>query len=376
VVDAGLFAALRHHLPQLSRVEIQTKRGRYRNELSKFRYDVILHLDHEPVRKVEGRWWQWGKEVVNEETLRQKLVTEKPEIVGITGLINARVAEEVRTLELMTAEGAPATVADLHELAIKSAPGVEPEDLWSLADELGFDAEIKWGSGARDQLDLVLRRRGSAVVELLPFDPRREAQMLQEKSWARYANNPLQAEIARSLVPQLRDLLTEKLPEHMMPSAFVLLDALPLTANGKLDRRALSPPGQSRPELETTYAAPRSAAEEILATIWAEVLKLKQVGINDDFFQLGGHSLLATQVISRVRERFKLELPLRYLFDFPTVSGLAAAIATFNPGASAGTPQLITRDADREAEDLLARIDELSDEEVEALLSEALAKRS
>ncbi|MCU1267651.1 MAG: amino acid adenylation domain protein [Acidobacteria bacterium] len=378
VIDAGLFSALKNRLPQIGRVEVQVKGGRYSNELSKFRYDVILHLENEAVQQVEGRWWQWGKEVANADALRQKLMTEKPAIVGLTGIVNVRVAEEVRALELMTAEEAPPTVADLRRLLAESAVAgaIEPEDLWLLADELGYEGEVKWGSGGRDQLDLVLRRRGTPVVDLAPFDQRREAQMLQEKSWSRYANNPLQAELARSLVPELRQLLTEKLPEHMMPSAFVLLDALPLTANGKLNRRALPPPGQSRPELETTYVAPRTAAEEMLATIWAEVLKLKQVGINDDFFQLGGHSLLATQVISRVRERFKLELPLRYLFDFPTVTGLAAAITTFDQGSTANTPRPITRDADREAEELLARIDQLTDEEVEALLSETLAKRS
>ena len=166
-------------------------------------------------------------------------------------------------------------------------------------------------------------------------------------------------------------MLEEKLPEHMMPSAFVLLDAMPLTANGKLNRRALPMPGSSRPELETDYVAPRTPAEETLATIWAEVLKLKQIGVNDDFFQLGGHSLLATQVISRVRERFRIELPLRYLFEFPTVAGLAVGIVEFERNVATNRPTAITRDTDQ-AGDLLARIDELTDEQVEALLSETL----
>jgi acyl carrier protein len=186
----------------------------------------------------------------------------------------------------------------------------------------------------------------------------------------------LQAEIARNLVPELRRLLTEKLPEHMMPSAFVLLDALPLTANGKINRRALPAPGQTRPELEADYVAPRTPTEELLAMIWSEVLKLKQIGVNDDFFELGGHSLLATQVISRVRERFRIELPLRYLFEFSTVAGLASAVDDFDKTAAVHAPSVITRDSDRRAEDLLATIDELSDEQVEALLGETLAENA
>ena len=198
------------------------------------------------------------------------------------------------------------------------------------APKLGYEVELKWGVGSRDYCDLVLRRRDTSVVELAPLDHRREELKFNEKSWNRYANNPLQAEIARNLVPELRRMLVEKLPEHMMPSAFVLLDALPLTANGKLNRRALPAPGVSRPDMEADYVAPRTPTEELLAEIWSEVLKLKQIGVNDDFFQLGGHSLLATQVISRVRERFRIELPLRYLFEFSTVAGLASAVDDFD----------------------------------------------
>jgi acyl carrier protein len=112
----------------------------------------------------------------------------------------------------------------------------------------------------------------------------------------------------------------------MVPSAFVFLDSLPLTPNGKLDRKALPAPDHSRPELDDAFAAPRTPVEEILANIWAEVLKLDKVGIHDNFFDLGGHSLLATQLISRVRDAFKLDLPLRSLFEAPTIYGLAQRV--------------------------------------------------
>ena len=121
----------------------------------------------------------------------------------------------------------------------------------------------------------------------------------------------------------LRSFLQHKLPDYMVPSAFMFLDSLPLTPNGKLDRKALPAPDQSRPELDDTFAAPRTPVEKILANIWAEVLKLDQVGIHDNFFHLGGHSLLATQLVSRVRDAFKVDLPLRTLFEAPTIQGLA-----------------------------------------------------
>jgi amino acid adenylation domain-containing protein len=125
---------------------------------------------------------------------------------------------------------------------------------------------------------------------------------------------------------ELRSFVQQKLPEYMVPSVFMFLDVLPLTPNGKLDRNALPAPDQSRPELEETYTAPRTPTEEMLAEIWAEVLKIEKVGVHDNFFNLGGHSLLATQVMSRIREAFGTDIPLRALFEKPTIEELAIAL--------------------------------------------------
>ncbi|MEH2230338.1 MAG: non-ribosomal peptide synthase/polyketide synthase [Nostoc sp.] len=126
-------------------------------------------------------------------------------------------------------------------------------------------------------------------------------------------------------VSELRSFLKEKLPEYMVPSAIVILEALPLTPSGKVDRRALPAP-DLHSQLSDKYVAPRSPNEELLAQIWAHVLKVEQVGINDNFFELGGHSLLATQLVSRIRNIFKVELALRELFAAPTVAQLAHLI--------------------------------------------------
>jgi acyl carrier protein len=110
----------------------------------------------------------------------------------------------------------------------------------------------------------------------------------------------------------------------MVPSVLVVLEALPLTANGKLDRKALPAPDAIASAEE--YVAPRTPVEEVLAGIYGEVLKLEQVSINDNFFELGGHSLLATRLVSKIREAFQIELPLRRVFETPTVAGLAVTV--------------------------------------------------
>ncbi len=124
---------------------------------------------------------------------------------------------------------------------------------------------------------------------------------------------------------ELRAQLKKVLPEYMVPAAFVFLDALPLTPNGKVDRKALPAPDVGS-QLAHRYVAPRNPTEEILVGIWAEVLGAERVGVRDNFFELGGHSILATQVVSRVRQAFDVDLPLRGLFTSPTVAALAQTI--------------------------------------------------
>jgi acyl carrier protein len=144
-----------------------------------------------------------------------------------------------------------------------------------------------------------------------------------------------------------------------VPSAFVFLDALPLTPHGKLDRRALPAPDHDKPEQRKTFVAPRTPVEKEVARIWAEVLGLPQVGIYDNFFELGGHSLKATQIMSRLRDTLRVELPLRTIFEEPTVEGLAGVLTWRQIEAAA--PEDVAR--------LVVELEALSNETAQHLLS-------
>ena len=159
---------------------------------------------------------------------------------------------------------------------------------------------------------------------------------------------------------QLRDYVMGKLPDYMVPSAFVIMKSLPLTANGKVDRRALPAPGHARPDLKKEFVAPRGAAEQVVSRIMARALGVEQVGVSDNFFELGGHSLMATRVLFRLREAFRVDLPLLSLFENPTVEGVVDALARIWGGHE--TVEQIAQ--------TIQEIEQLSEEEINLMLAE------
>ena len=159
-------------------------------------------------------------------------------------------------------------------------------------------------------------------------------------------------------VSELNDFLRNKLPDYMIPSTFVFLNSLPLT-NGKLDRSALPKPDNRRPRLKTPYGPPRSDAEKILSQIWSEVLALDRVGIHDDFFDLGGHSLAATRIVSQVLKKFQFEMPIKALFDSPTVAEMAVII----------TENQAKRVSDEELAQMLREVEAMTEEEAQKQLA-------
>ncbi|HST63005.1 MAG TPA: condensation domain-containing protein, partial [Longimicrobium sp.] len=333
LLDPALFEAVRARMPRLGRVEVQVKRGEYDNEVSRFRYDVVLHLDADLAASADPVVRAWGGE--DAEGLRA-LAEGSASALLVRGVPDARVREHVRAYALVSAGREATDAAAVRALVARDAGGIAPEALFALGEEMGRAVEVR--PGAPGTLDVLVQPAAPVPATTLARFP---AAVDAERPWESYANDPQWGRRMRALVPALREAARARLPEYMVPSAFVVLESFPVTPNGKVDRGAL--PAPDTPGSRGTYVAPRTPAEERMAAIWAEVLGVERVGGEDNFFELGGHSLLATQLVSRVRQAFRTELPLRAVFEAPMLAelvGRVEALRAETPGG-AGAPPLV-----------------------------------
>ena len=332
LVSPEFFTTLGKRIPEISRVEVNLKRGRTENELNRFRYDVVLYVGERDLPRLECQWRDWSRQSLSVESLRELLACSEEDVAGISGVPNRRLLREVGALELLSSPQCPSTVGQLRqELEKMPQPTLELEDLWALEQELPYRVEIRSSHNAPGACDVLFRRKsadGTLARGVVRFPGESDLVPASEAA----ASNPLRQRLAGVLVPELRRYLGAKLPEYMVPAHFMLLDRMPLSPNGKVDRKLLPAPDSSRPKAGREYIAPRTPTEEMLASIWENVLHLEGIGVRDDFFALGGHSLNATQVVSRVREAFRVELPLRTLFEMPTIEALAKSIEALERG--------------------------------------------
>jgi amino acid adenylation domain-containing protein len=331
-LDPALFPALMQHFACISHVDVQLKRGKYHNELNRFRYDAVLHVgDRKLTADHPYERLYWYKNRLDCKAVRHVLAANRPERLGIFGIPNRRLSPVLDALRAVRAGDDRDTAAAVRR-ASRSAgsQAADPEDFWSIGDDLQCDVSLRWSPSRDDGAFDVLftRSRDSSDVSSRAFD---DELGFPIKAWTQYANNPLKTVMSRNLVPELKEHLRERLPDYMVPGSFLLLDEMPLTPNGKIDRRSLPSVDAVGRRGESRYVEPRTATEESLVQIWRGLLGATRIGTTDNFFEIGGHSIRAMQLISRIRETFGVTLPLRAVFDAPTISALAQLIETQLP---------------------------------------------
>ncbi|MDX3188142.1 amino acid adenylation domain-containing protein [Streptomyces sp. MN03-5084-2B] len=313
VLDPDFFRAL--GLDGFGDVDLWVKRGHAHNELTRHRYDVVLRKAPRPGTPEEL--------VVALDELEGALAA-RPARVRVTGVPNARLSGELAAVAALAAGDAEAALSSLEDRS-----GVDPEALHDLGERHGYRvyATLTADEGA---LEVVFTTGEPARIHRgRPVRAALEA----------LGNHPAGQRDTSALVAALRAHVRDRLPQYMVPSAFVVLDRLPLLASGKLDRRALPSPDK---QAAAAGRPPRTPVEEVLCGLFAEVLDTSSIGVDDDFFALGGHSLMATRLVARLRAVFGVELQVRSVFETPTVAGLATLLATSDSGET--RPALVRAD--------------------------------
>ncbi|WP_142245578.1 non-ribosomal peptide synthetase, partial [Mycobacterium sp. IS-836] len=315
------FAGLPEHLPGIAAVDVRLNGMRALNELSGYRYEVVLRKAPATVDSMADLashpWQRFGNLAALEEFLRSRPVPG----LRVTGVPHGGIWPDVALARALAEADDRVPVSALR--AGLTAPGaVLPNECHALGRELGYATAVTWSATA-GLVDLIFTRATDAALSdlYLPATP--------VASLAGYVNDPSASERAA----ELRRFAADRLPEFMVPAAIMLMESLPLTVNGKLDKRRLPAPEFVG---ATAYRAPRNDRERVLAGLFAEIVGVTRLGIDDGFFDLGGHSLSATRLVARVNAELGVEVPIRALFDAPTVAGLAEWI-----GAHAGEPAAV-----------------------------------
>ncbi len=309
LLDPALFEELGRRSEKVGRVEASLKAGAYDNELNRFRYDVLMSMGAWEELEQPERWIDWDSPGQWRERVLELLAEDLQSPIGVRGIRDARTATSIEAARLLEDCESGITTAEQLRAASTAMQGEDPDAVMQLAGHAG--AGMCWrGFSAEGVYEAVFRPRWRTAKRLAQAPP---------TYYHRHANVPSRVPLEDDLGPVLQEYLRQRLPDYMVPSSLTALPAWPLTPNGKVDRKALPTPG--RPFKR--YRAPRTPDEQTLCDLFARVLGLKRVGLDDGFFELGGHSLVATQLVSRIRTALGLELSLRDIFLSGTVARLS-----------------------------------------------------
>ncbi|WP_031086199.1 non-ribosomal peptide synthetase [Streptomyces sp. NRRL WC-3549] len=332
LVSPTYFARLPERLPELGAVDLVVGRGEYDREALAYRYDVILRKDGAPAASLP---WL---EAASPTELRALLDGEVPDRFGVSGLTNPRVTDAVRLGAEIGQRPRPRAAEPLAPRSRTADETRELEAVLRHAEELGFHVAATWSQARPDGLDLVLGR--GELPRVRAREPYRAPAA---------TNHPQLARRGPTLARALKDHLAAQLPHYMVPGVFVVLDALPVTPNGKVDKRALPVPDEADVTKER-YVAPRTEAQRALCRIVADVLGLTQVGLQDNFFDLGGHSLLATRLTLRIKQETGAELPLQLIFSGASLEEMSAVLEQYEEGESGPSVRAGRAEADEAGE--------------------------
>ena len=327
-ISPRLFAPLVAQLTKAGRVEVRLKPGAYSNELSRFRYDVVLHIgDFDESARPQTQWLDWalfeaeGPDPLHRLAELARAAVAHGGALGVIGVPNGRLSG-FGPLTAALADPRARTVGQLRSAAgTHPAQGVEPRTLIDLAESIGAAAQLCPSRSGKLFFDAAFHAEGASPPEF----PLVAAARAEPASPYSASNWPQQARLLTEMGPKWRDHLKERVPEFAIPAIFVPVAEIPLSPNGKADHDRLPAPPPMAGAPEGEYVPPKDGPEKALAAIWSDVLGVENVGATDNYFALGGDSIRAVRAIS-LANREGLALATRDLFQNPTIAELARVV--------------------------------------------------
>lgn len=318
-VSPDFFTSLK--LDRLGRVSFRMQKPDHANELSKFRYTAIIEVGP-TVSTIDFATFS----SISPDEVKQMIERNRPSRFALRSIPNPRVSFEVALVDRL--DNKLQTDVHIHELKTQiereQDGGVDPKIWWDLGESLGYEVDAGWcNSDSSGAYDVFFQSKTSTERMLIGVPGRFSA--------GPFGNHPLRGKLARNLGPKLRIHCQESLPEYMVPSHFIMLSDLPLTKNGKIDKRALDATERLTTRSSQQIALAENDLEKSIAEIWGEFLGLSEPSMTDNFFDLGGHSMMMIQVCNRLRERLNRDVPVLMMFQFPTIRALAQALSTTTP---------------------------------------------
>ena len=328
VVDPELFAALATRGLEHFFVQVLLKSGLVDNELTSFRYDVVLRRA-DNTKWAPTAWEHRGPEhVLNGETYDMDTLLHaidgEPSVMRIRGLLNARLVPHDRLIRLMTQSSAVQTVAEGRQ-ALRTDPaepvGLHPDTVIARTEADGrYVAEATWSTTGPDRFDLLLQPRHTPRFRM-------QTAPVKPKAWSQYTNRPQSnGNNTDDLETALRSALRAQLPDFMIPSMFVMMDELPRTPNAKLDRNSLPAPDRARHNTASATVLAATKVEQIVAQIWEELLSVDTVSVEANLFDLGANSLMMVRASTRLSDALAQPVTLVDMFRYPTVRSLATNV--------------------------------------------------
>jgi amino acid adenylation domain-containing protein len=321
-IHPRFFELLPGHIPDISAVEVQLRRSRAPGDLARYHYDAVLHTGRDCVRQANCERLDWSTLIDSSAEFERGLVQRRWRALCLSAIPNSSLQKEVAAQRLIETSDERLEVGALRtQLNDRRSVGLDPEQFWRWGQAFDYNVQVSWrGDNDHGEFDIQLLDR-TRIDQIQWSQPPAVTTM---QPLGAFINSPLNTNLQRHLVPQLREHLSKTLPEYMIPSRWMLLSQVPLSQNGKADRGALPIP--EAPVDAGVYIAPRTQVERVLVDIWKQVLGVDHLGTQDNFLDLGGHSLHAMKLIAKTAQQLAVELSVADVLQGPTVEKMAQLI--------------------------------------------------